>query len=303
MNHEYRVIEDPEWGYRRLDPIPRSAELSEFYESKYADLIRKGGRAPDYARFLAGGPEAREEESWLDATLYGDISSVLDQTRPRDGTRRALDIGCGTGSFLAFLSRNGWDAVGIESSAQAAQLAKERGHHVYRLPFEGFLSEWRAQGALPFTAVSLLNVLEHVPRPAEFLRLVREVVAPGGQLVVRVPNDYNPLQLAAQVVLQRDPWWIAMPDHVNYFDYNSLATLLTRLEWEILHAQADFPMELFLLMGEDYTRDAELGRRCHTRRRAFELALSPTTRRSWYRALAEAQLGRNCLMIARRNER
>ena len=54
---EYDIIQDPVFGYRRLDPIPHDDEIAEFYKSRYYELIRKGGRAPELRRFMAGGEE------------------------------------------------------------------------------------------------------------------------------------------------------------------------------------------------------------------------------------------------------
>ena len=63
-----------------------------------------------------------------------------------------------------------------------------------------------------------------------------------------------------------------------------------------------FPMEMFLLMGLDYTKDSALGRSCHNQRKRFDLALDNAgfreARRSFYRALAQAGLGREALVIA-----
>ena len=41
----YTVIEDPNYGYKRLEPIPGPGEINEFYQSRYYDLIRTGGRS------------------------------------------------------------------------------------------------------------------------------------------------------------------------------------------------------------------------------------------------------------------
>ena len=142
--------------------------------------------------------------------------------------------------------------------------------------------------------------LEHLPDPVGLLRDVAALLAPQGFLVIRVPNDFNVLQLSAQKTLGKAPWWVAVPDHVNYFTYRSLRGLLQRLGWEVVYAQGDFPMEMFLLMGDDYVAHPEVGARCHRKRQQLELALSGEDRRAWYRALAEAGLGRNCLMMAKR---
>ncbi len=297
---EYRVVEDPEWGYRRLDPIPDAGQLSRFYESRYCDLVRKCGRAPDLTRITAGGPEADREIEWLRGTLYADILDIASSAAVPAGSPRALDIGCGTGDFVAFLSEKGWQAEGLEPSVEIAAMGQKRGLRVATSTLEQYLPHWRADRARPFSLVSLLNVLEHVPDPAGLVRNVAAVTAPGGLLVVRVPNDFNALQLSAQRSLGKAPWWIAIPDHINYFTYASLRGLLVRLGWEVVYAQADFPMELFLLMGEDYVARPEVGKACHEKRRLFELSVPGPDRRTWYRALAEAGLGRNALMVAKR---
>jgi hypothetical protein len=90
----HTVIEDPEFGYRRLEPLPSDSALTEFYESRYYDLIRKGGRAPELRRHLVGGDEGRSELEWLRATLYDDLATVLGE---QASGKRVLDVGCGTG--------------------------------------------------------------------------------------------------------------------------------------------------------------------------------------------------------------
>ncbi len=296
---EHRVIEDPEWGYRRLDPPPRAEVLSEFYESHYADLLRKGERAPDVGRLMAGGKEAAEEAQWLADTLYSDILAVLEEHMDAGAPRRLLDVGSGTGEFLAFLRQAGWQGVGVEPAPEIAAMARGRGLEVYPTTLQGLIETEKGEGEGTFSAASLLNVLEHVPSPVDYLNLLREVLEPGGLLVVRVPNDFNQLQLSAQEALGKEPWWIAVPDHVSYFSYDSLTNLLERLGFRVVYVQGDFPMEMFLLMGRDYVGNPELGSQCHQERRQFELALPPETRRSWYRALARAGLGRNILAVAR----
>ncbi len=298
VGERYRVIEDPRLGYRRLDPVPDTDELAEFYESRYYDLVRKGGRGCDLARFLAGGDEAERERSWLRRSLYADLRHILGEYAPG---RRVLDIGCGTGDLLAFLVASGFEGEGTEPSVQAAAVARSQGLNVHGLSFERFLDEREASGSpAAFDAVMLLNVLEHIPEPADLLQHVRRVLGPRGIVCVRVPNDFNELQRIAVNSLGLAPYWIAVPDHINYFDYASLDRLLRHVRFQAVYAQADFPMEVFLLMGDDYVTDPEVGARCHARRRTLEEAMPEDVRRRLYAALAREGLGRNCLIVGRR---
>jgi hypothetical protein len=73
---------DPEFGYRRLDPMPAPDELAEFYASRYSDLVRRGGRGPDLARLLAGGEAAERERAWLAATLWRDLADRIAADAP-----------------------------------------------------------------------------------------------------------------------------------------------------------------------------------------------------------------------------
>ena len=50
---DYRIVVDPVYSYRRIDPLPEDSELAQSYQSQYYDLIRKGGRAPDIRRLMA----------------------------------------------------------------------------------------------------------------------------------------------------------------------------------------------------------------------------------------------------------
>lgn len=296
---EYRVIRDPVYGYRRLDPLPDPDEIRRFYETQYYSLVRQGGRAPELRRLLEGGAEGASEREWLRATLYADIRHVLG----RYPVKRVLDVGCGTGDLLSFLQEVGYEVMGIEPSPDAAALAKARDLVVYTSTLSEFVETYRSNRMPPFDSVILINVLEHTADPVGMLELVRLVLKPSGITCIRAPNDFNALQIVARERLGKTPWWIAQPDHINYFDFQSLSALLGGLGFEVIYSQADFPMELFLLMDEDYVGNPDVGARCHEKRVMFERAIPAELRRRIYAAFAEIGIGRDCLVFGKDTRR
>jgi 2-polyprenyl-3-methyl-5-hydroxy-6-metoxy-1,4-benzoquinol methylase/RimJ/RimL family protein N-acetyltransferase len=294
----HEVIADPTYGYRRLEPIPSEVQLKRFYEDDYYALLSQGGRAPDLQRLLAGGEPAESERAWLGETLYDDIAAGL---LAHGSGGRILEVGCGTGDLLELLRDRGFDVQGIEPSDYAAGLARERGLDVRTMTLEQLVAE---SGEAPpgYDAVLLVYVLEHIPHAAEMLRGVHRLLATRGLLFISVPNDFNPLQLAAQRELDTEPWWIAIPDHINYFDVESLSALTLQLGFQAVDVLADFPMELFLLMGLNYIGNADLGATCHAYRVAAERSMPSDVRRSLFRSFAANGIGRNLHMFVRKVE-
>ena len=94
-----------------------------------------------------------------------------------------LDIGPGNGRLLEAAAAAGWDALGIEANAEFARAARARGVEI----LEGFFPDV-LPGGERFDAIALLDVIEHLHRPLEMLRLAASRLAKGGVLVVQVPN-------------------------------------------------------------------------------------------------------------------
>ncbi|MDQ3721275.1 MAG: class I SAM-dependent methyltransferase [Actinomycetota bacterium] len=277
--------------------MPSDSEFERFYESDYYDLLRQGGRAPELRRLMAGGEEAARERDWLREQMYADISAELTDA---GSAKNVLDVGCGQGELLQWLTEQGFEPHGIEPSDEAAALARDRGLDARTATLEDLLAE--SNPPPTFDAILLLNVLEHVPDAPAMLRGIGRLLEPGGLLYIRVPNDFNPLQLAAQDKLGADPWWIAVPDHVNYFSVDSLVSVCARLGFEAVDVQTDFPMELFLLMGRDYVGDPDVGSACHAERVEAERSMPSEVRRNMFRAFAAAGIGRNSRVLVRKAE-
>lgn len=291
---KYNIVVDPQYYYKRLDPIPTAEEVSSFYREKYYNLVTAGGKAPELNKILKGGKDLQTEIEWFSETLWKDIKDTLEEILTKNQKLRLLDVGCGTGHFGKYMVDAGWDVTGIEPSNDAAQLAKFLGFKVYDT-LDGCLGHETRK----FDAITLLNVLEHVPDPVSFLQNVTNFMDAQSILVIRVPNDFSRLQEIARKTLSINPWWIAIPDHVNYFNLESLEKFIMKLGLKIIDMSADFPMEIFLLFGDNYVENPDLGNICHKKRMNFELSIPNNLRRSIYKCFANNNIGRNIIVFAK----
>jgi SAM-dependent methyltransferase len=294
---EPEVATDPTYGFRHLDPVPAADELDRFYQSAYADMVRRGERFPELQRILAGGDEADRERAWIRATLHADLLHSLARHARPDVPPTLLDIGSGVGELLASAGHAGWTAIGLEPSIEAAEIGRAEGRTIETATFEEYVG--RSDGPLSPTAITLTNVLEHVRDPVGLLGSIHAFLDTGGLVAVRVPNDFNPLQAEVRRALGHRAWWIASPDHINYFDHATLAATIRGAGFEVCDQWADFPMELMALMGDDYVADPAAGPVAHERRRRFELAVDPSIRREFARVLVPLGWGRNTIVVAR----
>lgn len=101
---------------------------------------------------------------------------------PGDGSRRVLDVGCGTGTMLGYLSRYG-EAEGIDADPEAIRFCRERGVDRVRQVEPGPLPH----DSGTFDLVTALDVIEHVDDDIALLREMARVLGPGGMLLASVP--------------------------------------------------------------------------------------------------------------------
>jgi 2-polyprenyl-3-methyl-5-hydroxy-6-metoxy-1,4-benzoquinol methylase len=123
---------------------------------------------------------------------------LADALAPRGGD--LLDIGCGTGNFLAATRDAGYRVTGTELDRNAARFAKEKLglEHVLPLTIAGFAEEHADQR---FDVVTFFEVLEHQAKPAEFLQKVKTCLKPRGAIALSVPNRAR---------------WLTGPDVLDY---------------------------------------------------------------------------------------
>lgn len=276
------------FGFKQVWPRPSPEQLRDYYANEFYE---KG--FPTYL------DQADRETEFKKAT-WSLRRSMMEAALP-PARRRLLDVGASGGLLLSYFRQHEWEVSGIEPSRVAVDWAQSR----YDLElFCGELLDYPVPETVTFDAIHCAQVLEHVLDPEACVERIAALLAPGGIAYIEVPNDFNAFQEIARSELDKPAWWVAPKVHLNYFDAETLGALLADKGLFVEDRLASFPMELFLLMGEDYVGHPETGKRCHAMRMRFERTLFDHGHRDtlldFYRALAHASLGRTCGLLVRK---
>jgi SAM-dependent methyltransferase len=122
----------------------------------------------------------RVENDRADGRLARWIAAI-DAHSPRRG--RIVEVGCAHGVLLAEMSQRGWECLGVEIDPEVAEWTRTHtGVEVRSGIFPGI--------DLPQCDVfACFDVIEHAPRPDEFLRAAARLLSPGGIAVIQTPVD------------------------------------------------------------------------------------------------------------------
>ncbi len=186
------VFEDLD--YSTFDPA--KIYTNEYFQGKvYDDYLREG---PDRIRIF-------REKYALIRNFIADGDTVL-------------DVGCATGCFLKVLEEKRVSGYGVEISDFAAAYAREQN----RLKVtSGDLIGARFP-ACYFDALTMWDVLEHLPNPTEVLDEVHRILKPGGFLIIETLNIGS---LNARFMRHRWPLY-SPPYHLYYYCARTLEALL-----------------------------------------------------------------------------
>ncbi|RYD97909.1 MAG: class I SAM-dependent methyltransferase [Sphingobacteriales bacterium] len=204
---EFAIWECAACRLRFTQDVPDAAHIGPFYKSE--DYISHSNTSK--------GLINRLYQRVRRSTLRQKVALVQKATGRSSG--RALDVGCGTGAFLNALRKSGWTVQGLEPDTDARALAirqygldVQEASSLYNLP-EG-----------SFELITLWHVLEHVHDLQGYLAQLRKLLAPGGRLVVAVPNYTS----GDAAIYGR--YWAAydVPRHLYHFAPESMKLLVQR---------------------------------------------------------------------------
>ena len=234
----YRVVRCRECSLWYVNPQPSPDELGHFYE-RYDDGEQWRGGEEHFNRCVR------------DAILRYKRKGAV------------LDVGCGSGNFLLCMREAGFSAFGIEPSQTGSDYARSM-HGIET--FCGMVEDYQAVNrSRRFDVVTLLNVLEHLPRPTLTLQRLRQSMARDGLLVAVVPDArfHAVLGRLRQGFGFRDPFWLErptsllsgfkLPDHLCSFQPRTISLLLEHWGFkveEMYNAPVVFNPQVYRNLGK-----------------------------------------------------
>lgn len=140
---------------------------------------------------------------------------------------KVLDIGTAGGAFLDAAKQYGYDAHGMEPSADLVARGKARGLQIE----QGTIDNHRFEPG-SFDMVCLWDVIEHLPDPKAALVEIRKLLKPNGIFLINYP-DIGTTQ--AKLAGKRF-WWI-LSVHLHHFTRDTIRNICDRTGFEVFHMQ------------------------------------------------------------------
>ncbi|PQB05468.1 class I SAM-dependent methyltransferase [Aureitalea marina] len=196
----FQLRYEARWDLLRTEPVPTPDRLSSYYQSgEY--LSHKDEDTSLFGRVYM------MLRKWSIKQKYKRISAL------GGSSKRLLDIGCGTGDFLYFANRSGWNATGVEPDSGARSLALDKSLDVR--------SQWADLDEPKYDVITMWHVLEHIPELEACCKKLVDLLKPGGTLIIAVPN------YRSWDAVHYGPHWAAydVPRHLWHFSKNSFGLL------------------------------------------------------------------------------
>lgn len=175
-------------------------------------------------------------------TLSDKYRLVASATRKRQG--KLLDIGAGTGAFVGYMQKEGWEVTGLEPDETARERAQtDNGvqlldtDQLFQLPPDSF------------DAITLWHVMEHVHALHPYVEQLKTLVRRNGRIFIAVPNytSYD-----ARVYGEN---WAAydVPRHLYHFSPDAMATLLEAHGLQLQYSQPMWYDAIYIsMLSEKY---------------------------------------------------
>ena len=210
----FQILKDNEIDFLVTSPRPRTENLMTYYESD------------NYISHTDANQNIFDKTYQLvkKITIKSKIKKLK---KAHSNAISVLDVGCGTGDFLATCKENKYKVFGIEPNDKARNraLIKVNADTI----FKDFISLQEKTNS-KFDIITLWHVLEHVPNLLDYTKALKDLLNPDGILIIAVPNfksfDANFYK----------SFWAAydVPRHLWHFSKESISELFKKVDLKIV---------------------------------------------------------------------
>lgn len=196
---------------------PEPEELYALYGETYFHNDESG--KVGYADYIADEPNIRR-------TAQRRLAFLEKFTAPG----RLLDVGCAAGFFMDEAAKRGWAVEGLDVSAFAVEYTREQFGHETR---HGTLTELEYEPGA-FNAITMWDVIEHVPDPNAYIHRAADLLNTGGVLVLATPDVGS---IPARLAGRRWVGYKLSEEHIYYFAIPTLSRMLEAAGFEVVNVR------------------------------------------------------------------
>lgn len=207
---EFTIVQCNSCSFRFTNPIPTEDKIGDYY------------KADNYISHTSS-------KKGLFERLYHMVRSRAIKKKFALVKKHAngdhhLDIGCGTGDFLAYVKAQNWKTKGLEPSDSARQMAIDN----HGLDVES-IDQLPQLADHQFDSISMWHVLEHVYHLNADFAHYKRVLKKDGTLIIAVPNCAS---FDAQYYKE---YWAAydLPIHLYHFQPKDIRALAAKFDMKV----------------------------------------------------------------------
>ncbi len=210
-----------------LDPQPTVAELHEVYGTDYYRNERffDAGNNTIYGYFDYGSERFVKQQDHQ--RVLDRITSFMDPVSANG--RRFLDIGCGLGYLLDVAHDRGFDVAGIDYNRAAIEWIDRK----YR--FSAVCGDFMSYEGELCDAITMMDVIEHLPRPFAALTKAASLTRPGGIFVLSTMDSDS---FVSRLLGKRLEDFRRTREHLYFFNRRTIRASLERAGFEVLRIES-----------------------------------------------------------------
>lgn len=163
---------------------------------------------------------------------------------------KTFEVGFGPGGLIALLNFLGYNSTGIELSDWVVNFVKD----IYQVDVKSGQIENASLPVKSFDSIIMLDVIEHLPRPIDTMKIISDLLVDDGFLMIQTPCFKNSDMYLEQLEIENDPFLEMMIDQEHLFLYSEFALkkLLEKIGFKFFYTEpALFAYDIFLVASKN----------------------------------------------------